>query len=536
MIEIYKLFFTPKRMLRLSIAVYIVIFSFAGWYKFNSYRMGFDLGVHQQVLWNSMHGRLAATSAFEGIDSYLGIDFIPTEILLTPFYAIFSSIEWMMIMQTIGLALGAFPLYRIVGEHFHRNAAKLGLSEQSSLPNWVGVAFALAYLLYLPVEYMNLYEFQIRAFATTFLLWAWYCLERQQFKWFAIWSILALGCRSEVGLVLAGMGLYALVTPPVNRPIDEIGTKRYPTLFGVLPIVVGLAWFITALTVIVPAYRNGQPSLYLSVIFGQIDGQAWLGNNIGEIFRTLLTKPFFVLQEVFGHPERGAMRIRYLIEIFVPFAFLAFLRPQILLITVPMFGINLLSNTPNIHASSHYHYNAFIIPFIAIASAYGLAWLVQQIHQRSQNGRKVLMGAIVALVLLAGACNILLFSGAPFNSRNPALALLGSALKNPGANERVAVIKELLAQVPEDAALAATNKIGPFASQREQIYFYPGNVIYPASNVAKAEYLMIDQDELLDDENTRAERRQMLLQLATGGEYQLISEKSGISLWQRTQP
>jgi len=56
---------------------------------------------------------------------------------------------------------------------------------------------------------MNLYEFQIRAFATTFLLLALYALERRRFGPFLLWSLLALGCRSDVGLVLAGMGVYA---------------------------------------------------------------------------------------------------------------------------------------------------------------------------------------------------------------------------------------------------------------------------------------------------------------------------------------
>ena len=170
--------------------------------------------------------------------------------------------------------------------------------------------------------------------------------------------------------------------------------------FTVLPIVLGLGWFVLCLGVLVPAFRNGAPSLYLSVIYGQIDGQPWLGDGPAEIFRTLLTRPIFVLQEVFGHAARGPMRLRYLLEMFLPFGFLLLLQPRMLLITLPIFGLNLLSNTPNIHASTHYHYQALIVPFMVVGSAYGLAWLIQRTTDHrpptTDRGRTAEPGALWA--------------------------------------------------------------------------------------------------------------------------------------------
>src|SRR5262249_47042070 len=55
---------TPTRLLALGIVCYIIAFTLAAWYKYATYQMGFDLGVHEQVLWNTAHGRIAATSAF----------------------------------------------------------------------------------------------------------------------------------------------------------------------------------------------------------------------------------------------------------------------------------------------------------------------------------------------------------------------------------------------------------------------------------------------------------------------------------------
>ncbi|MFL5801209.1 MAG: DUF2079 domain-containing protein [Roseiflexaceae bacterium] len=596
-------------LLALGIALYIVVFTVAAWYKYASYQMGFDLGVHEQVLWNTAHGRIAATSAFAETDSYLGIDIIPTELLLAPLYALVPSAYTMLFVQTLALALGAVPVFLLVRDRFAtlQGQAEHGSQSaicnlQSAIPGWAGLAFAAAFLLYLPVEYMNLYEFQIRAFATTFLLMALYALERRRFWPFLLWSLLALGCRSDVGLVLAGMGAYAsyelrVMSDEFSVANETIGNSKLKTqnsklsqrnsklkrpegtrnskliLFGLLPILLGLGWFALCLGVLIPFFRGGAPSLYLSVIYGQIDGRPWLGDSPGEIIRTVLTRPGFVLQEVFGSAVRGPMRLRYLLEMFLPFGFLLLLQPRMLLITLPIFALNLLSNTPNIHASTHYHYQALIIPFMVVGSAYGLEWLIRRttdhrppttedprletrdprtgirrvnqeqgnvtpspLHPFTPSSCHLVTLSLIGVLALALLCNLIIFAPRPFNSRNPAVSLLGSALKESDDRAHVRVIEQLLAQVPPDAPLATTNNIGPHAARRERIFFFPGNVIYPEAKVAQAEFLLIDQVELLQDARTRAERQRLLADLAASRRYRRLAEEQGVSLWRRVIP
>ena len=99
--------------------------------------------------------------------------------------------------------------------------------------------------------------------------------------------------------------------------------------------------------------------------------------------------------------------------------------------------------------------------------------------------------------------------------------------------------------MPPDASLATTSAIGPHASRRERIFFFPGNVIYPEANIAQAQFLLIDQVELLQDEKTRAERQRLLgdlsatgqlPSLAPGAMYRRLAEEQGISLWERVGP
>jgi uncharacterized membrane protein len=544
---------TPTRLLALGIACYVVVFTLAAWYKYATYQMGFDLGVHQQVLWNTAHGRVAATSAFADTESYLGIDIIPTELLLAPLYALVPSVYTMLLAQTLTLALGAVLVFLLVRDHFSQlQIADCGLQidqqpPQSAIPQWAGLVFAAAYLLYLPVEYMNLYEFQIRAFATTFLLLALRELERRRFGLFLLWTLLALGCRSDVGFVVAGMGIYSILDfrfqiLDFRDPQSKIKNLKSKMLFGVLPIVLGLGWVALCMGILIPLFRTS-PFLYTQIIYGQF------GSSLGAIARTIITRPGYVAAYVFGGAA-GVARLRYLLEMFLPFGFLLLLRPRMLLITLPIFALNLLSNTPNIHASTHYHYQALIIPFMVVGSADGLLWLLRQLttdhrppttdreprsDQHNLYGRpsvatRVALAGILALAL---ACNI--------GFRNPFFSLLTRTIDQA----RIAAIERLLARVPPDAPLATTSAIGPHASRRERIFFFPGNVIYPEAKIAQAQFLLIDQAELLQDEKTRVERQHLLEELTASerltalgisGSYQRLAEEQGISLWQRGGP
>ncbi|HEY3229541.1 MAG TPA: DUF2079 domain-containing protein, partial [Roseiflexaceae bacterium] len=239
-------------------------------------------------------------------------------------------------------------------------------------------------------------------------------------------------------------------------------------------------------------------------------------DSLGTIARTLITRPIFVATYVFGGAD-GVMRLRYLLEMFLPFGFLLLLQPRMLLITLPIFALNLLSNTPNIHASTHYHYQALLIPFMVVGSAYGLEWLIRR---TTDDGRR----ALVAVLALSLACNI--------GFRNPFFSLLTRQVDRM----RIAATERLLAQVPPNAPLATTSAIGPHASRRERIFFFPGNVIYPEAKIAQAQYLLIDQRELLQDEKTRADRLKKLADLAASRQYRRLAEEQGLSLWQRVGP
>lgn len=499
-------------LLGLGVALYIAIFTAAAWYKYASYGMGFDLGVHEQVLWNTAHGRVAASSPSVGTQSYFGIDIIVTELLLTPLYALFPSAHVLLLAQTVALALGALPVYGMARDRLGSPLA--------------GLALAACLLLYAPVQWMNLYEFQIRAFATTFLLLAVEALRRRRAAPFAAWSLLALGCRSDVGLVLAAIGFWQLmeiVWPSEQKPpIPKTPFSMLNPTFSILPIALGLGWVALCTLVLTPAFRADGRFLYGGVLLGEVSARCGAVPGAG-----LLNLPCLA-QYVFAPGDgRGAQRLAYLAQMLVPLALLPLLAPRALLPALPVVAINLLSNTPNIHASTHYHYQALVIPFALVATIEGLARLERWRPRAGAAG-------VAAALLLSLACN--LSFGAPrLGWGNPFFTLLGT---RPDWN-RIAQAEALIPRVPPDASLAATSRLGPHVARRQGLYVFPGdNIIYPTSYVARAEYLLVDSGEL-----TSAGDQAFFAALRAGDGYALLEarpyvEAGGgqpqeITLWRR---
>ncbi|NJP07161.1 MAG: DUF2079 domain-containing protein [Chloroflexaceae bacterium] len=350
---------------------YALIFAVAAIYKFHSFWMGFDLGVHEQLIWNTMHGRIAAVSPFGNTQSYFGIDIILVEVMLTPLYALLPRTETLLVLQVVLAASGSLPIFLIARD-------RLG-------SGWYGLLGALCYLAALPVQHAILYEFQIRTVGTVCFLWAFLFLARRQFWPFVLAALLAIWTRSDAGLALAAMGGYAAI-------------QRYRWPWVITPMVMGLGWLWLCVRVLIPAFRTDDSFQY-TFIYG------WLGDTPLEMLQTLVLQPGYVASHVLT-PEK----LWYLLELFGPLLFLPLLRPDILLMALPSLGLNLLS-ADRIHWSIRYHYQAFVIPFLLIAAIYVIGDCLQR-NQRTNSpvdgGKrrwyaKLPIGQGLALLLLLSA-------------------------------------------------------------------------------------------------------------------------------------
>jgi hypothetical protein len=84
---------------------------------------------------------------------------------------------------------------------------------------------------------------------------------------------------------------------------------------------------------------------------------------------------------------------------------------------------------------------------------------------------------------------MLLFSSMLFNLTWNNLAL--RALNNPEPPDRRIAAEQVLAQIPPDASVGASQFLGPHLARRRNLYFFPGNKSYPFP-LETVEYIVAD--------------------------------------------
>ena len=299
---------------------------------------GFDLGLYDQVFWNTTQGRFlesTMTGANPVPHSQLSDHFSPVYLLLFPFYSLYPHPETLLVLQTAALGVGAWPIYLLAN-------AKLG-------PGY-GLLSVAVYLLFVPLAYINLYDFHEVAFAVAPLGFALYFLERGQRIPFVGFILFTFLIKEEMALVGAGFGLYA-----------ALGRRDWK--LGLAVLAGSLAVFALLIQVVIPYFSNGAGYPYISLRYVQVGGSP-LG-----IIRTAITDPVRIARALLQ-----AKKIYFAIAIFGPVLGLSALAGWAALLLLPTLSYLLLSNyEPQFSFSTQY--SAPLIPLVIGTAIIGLTRL-----------------------------------------------------------------------------------------------------------------------------------------------------------------
>jgi uncharacterized membrane protein len=451
---------------------YAVAFCAISHFKYRNFNYSdFDLAIFSNAVWNTAHGHFMYTAIRSGC--YFK-DHVPVILLaLVPLYRLFPSPLTLLYAQSVMLAAGAVPLFL--------------LARRETNGFW-GILFALMYLLYPAVGFINLFEFHPLAFVPALLLFAFYFFRAKRYVPFLVFVGLAMLCREEVSLTVMMIGLYAL-----------IARRRWHWI--VAPAAAGLIWFFVCFNVIIPHFNKGEN------IYGKLYGE--LGSTPGEVLKTAITKPGKTLAVAFrkepaviGKP-RLVNKPRYLRHIFTPTSFLALANPEALLITAPQFALNLLVDT-DIHRSPptiYFQYTATLIPVLFFSSVLGLARLL-----RIRVLKQFWILPAAAVLLVSGATWIrwspqLGPARTPLppdlslsqNTDWPPRILAQTRYHRPDNPDDVDSYRALLDAVPKGAPTVGTFRFLPSLSSRRTLasfhYVYMGH----EKVAAEREYVLPDE-------------------------------------------
>lgn len=332
-----------RKILWFFIAVYITFFSVFSIVRYrNMYANYFDLGIMHHVVYNSYKAlQTGDWSRFLEHTDPIG----PTQLvrsavhndiilgLFSPLYFLYQSPEVLLLIQSVALGLGALAVYGI-GLHVLKK-------------EFPSLIFAICYLLYVPLQYTNRFDFHSVVLSTSFLLFTFYYWLRKKYRWSFLFLLLSLSTKEQVGLTTAMMGGYMLVSPVMPNLIRHPGKilKRVQDdkgnlIFSLMVIAVSIFWVVLSFFVIIPYFRGA------------------------EHFATERYQNINVIQTLFRQSTWD-----YIWNLFAPLGFLSLLSPAIL-IALPEFAINLLSQDANMR-NIVFHYTAVITPFVFISGIYG---------------------------------------------------------------------------------------------------------------------------------------------------------------------
>jgi uncharacterized membrane protein len=544
----------------------------------------FDLGNMDQVLWNTLHGRLFQFTN-QAIDWYgpptrLAVHFEPILLPLSLLYAFHADPRILLVFQTLVLALGALPVF---------------LLTRKFIPPWPLLApvLAAAYLLMPALLGLNLFDFHSDSLATMFLLYAFLAFSYQRYGWFLVACFLAATCKEDVPFCIATLGLLL------------IWRYKMPRL-GVTLFLGGMAWGLIAFLVIIPHFYPGAGTnnfWYRYIALG-------LGDTPRAIILNVLLHPWLLITTFFT-----LNRLYYLASLFRSTGFFALLAPEWLLPGLPILAVNLLSGD-NLLYSGVYQYNAALIPWVMVAAIFGIRraillwqrwrgeptpeaafarpWLIgdsapagtlQLLHlpgeQRLIQALTIIQTGVQGLLatplvarsssaLQSGVASVRQASSTQwqrFSSRMEPLAqqaalprlqwfvagwIIAMLLLNfilmlpllnifwpghtlwqpqlPGSREQH--IEQLLARIPLDASVSASDNLNPHLTERRYVTVFPQITIATGKNGnTTVQYVIVDLNAFFPEERVSATN--MLNGLVSSGQFRILARAEGVVLLQR---
>jgi uncharacterized membrane protein len=435
-------------------------------YNFFPTFVSFDQGIFNQVFWNSLHGRLfeSSLSSTESIAvrqgevaevfyHRLGQHFTPALMLWLPVYALFPSPAGLSILQVTLVTAAGFVLYALA-RHYH----------PPRLSAWIAVSYFAAIAVISPTL-ANFHDIcQIPLYIFALLL----ALEKRKWGWVGLFAILTLAVREDSGVVLFGIGFYCLVS------------RRFPWL-GLGLCGLSLGYMLALTNLIMPLFSDDVSQRFMIEEFGHfVEGEE---ASTLDVIWGILTNPGQLLVSIF---TPFGKTVRYLLGQWVPLAFIPAISGSAwALVLFPLLKI-LIRQQDFVALSLHLRYALTLVP----ALFYGtILWWAAHPNRFDRPFRRIWTVCLILSLFFTVTANpnralswTIPDSFQPWVYVSPARQWQHSQ-----------AIRSLLAQVPPDSSITATDHIVAHVSNRREVLRFPRiRLINDAGEDVRVEYAIAD--------------------------------------------
>jgi len=353
---------------------FVAIISFLCQLRYENFlTYDWDLGLNQQMLWSTTHGRLLYETAdleFYGVHSFLQIH---STYIAIPFSLVYSAAPFagtLFVIQSAAFASSVFPLYLI---------ARRILASRALTFSLIGI-----YLIGFTVISALFFDFHWESFIPVEFLSFYYLVERRRYAWSIVPALLGMLTLEVFPFLIVGVVLCGLA----DR-VDKVGFWR-DTLFRdrdtrilaslLVLAVVGYALLRLAEYWIIP-HAIGQPSVPIA------------GSQDPLVLFALTASSATLPQSTI-----------YWLLLLASLGMLPLLAPRFLLLSVPWVFASVFV-TPAFSDNFGDQYSLIAIAPLAVAAANGLAWL----EGRGVTTRKGLPTSVLLVVTSASLVGLAVF-------------------------------------------------------------------------------------------------------------------------------
>jgi uncharacterized membrane protein len=490
--------------------LWVIFYTIYLWATHDAYQThAEDMATMTQALWNTTHGaflhqtvcNIVTDTNCIGDVSRFAIHFEPIMIPLALLYALVPTAKLLQFLQVVVVASGALPAFWLASRRLRSSLA--------------GVAFALLYLLYPPLQSAVTYDFHAVTLSAAFLMFALYFMMTRNDVGLVIACLLALTTKEEIPVDVFMIGL-------------SVGLlqRRWRTGGGL--VALALVWLAGELLIM----RAVSPLGY-SPTAGRY---AALGSSPPQVALTLLTHPVMVLRTyVLSHDG-----IYYLRTLLSPLGYLPALSPWALLISGPALAINLLSSDPSMRAGI-YHYNAEIAPVLVFAAIDAVAWLsaaavwlarrapqmtrmTRGLSERLRSFRQVAAWPWARIVMTT--LTLFAFAFGVYEQRSHGDMPFTEGFTWPTVDAHTALANKFVAMVPADASVSGQSDLLPHLSNRRYVYLFPYQML-------QADYVLLDVTGNIYPQTDRNAYAEQVLGLLADPDEHVIAAQDGYLLLKR---
>lgn len=408
----------PKSLWILITFYFVLMGTVVSFRHYNFQTQTWDMGVFAQTYWNTIHGKIMQNS-LEEVPNTLGVHMSPWLFILLPGYLLFQSPYYLLLIQTLALALGALPLYALakkICQHLH-----------------IALALSASYLLYPSLHWINFFDFHPVTFFVPLALYAFYFATQEHWKLSALFFVLAASTREDAIVVIVFMGLSLFVLKKIeNKDLKS----KLPSIFIALG---ALIYFICTVWILMPAFGGG---------LLRIDRYSQFGHTGTEILGNIIRHPSLLISTIFTKAK-----IAYAIWLFIPGFFLSLLYPPTAIMLIPGLAENLLTNF-SFQFSGLYQYDSVIIPVFFLSLIYGVRTYINRYPKHVRSIPAFLIISSLVAFFFRSPLNPLYFPYEMFSFSNPHWNTFRSIVHN----------------TPPNISISAHTNLVPHLANRSEIY------------------------------------------------------------------